>query len=958
MGTTYGNINLDGNLNDWTSQDRLDLPGTGQAGYELYGKYTGDAYVFAIKSDSTAIGTGTTLWLNTDQNASTGYQIFGWTGGAEYNVNFGTDGTPALYTGADGQNLVSGPLDYATGNNSQVVEVAVPVSLLSGAPKAVDVLADVNNQVFLPIDYSLYKYTVSNTTTTPIPARTDLSKKVGIVYSETTANKFFDKKAYSQLFMSMQNQAMMAGIPFDLLKEDDLTDINKVVNYDALIFPSFRNVPIAKLGAIENTLKQAVYQGGISLITAGDFLSNDENGNPLPGDPYQRMKQLLDIQRTGGMGPVNSIVKAADITHPAMQGYSANEQITTYNNTYFSTWAGVSKTPTVLATEEVNGQAYNAVFATQTGGRNLYFANEALLGDTNLLWQGLQWSVLNDKPKVGLHLSRNNSLFISRNDMDQSMYQEEVKLVDVPLYNILADWKKNYNFVGSYYINVGNNQAQGEYTDWTVSGPLYKKYIALGNEIGTHSYTHPDNTNILTPTQLEFEFNQSKAVIEKNLGNKVLGAAIPGAPEGLSVPQELQKYFPYITGGYSGVGAGYPNAFGFLTPDYKMVYFSPNITFDFTRIEFQKMTAAQTEIEWAKEYNSVINHASNPIIHWPWHDYGPTQYIPGYTKDMFTNFIARAYKDNTEFATLADVEQRINTFDKTQLFVDGTGDTITAKVASSDDVGKFSLSVNSNANSNKVIKNVQNWYAYDGDNVFLPKAGGTFNINLGTAADDVSHIVNLPMRSDLLSVTGDGKNLQFSFIGDGKVTVDLNSPAMLTNSINVSGADGKTINGDIVELNFKGSGQHNTTISWKTITDPLTGYTLSNTTSTLPTLNANTIQVGTGKVDTLTGINGTKDNFILGTSTGVSYNKNTVNITSTTNNAYAVITNFKPAEGDIIQLYGQAANYVLANTPTNLPGGDGIYWHDTTTGVNKLIGIVQGDVANLNLLNKSFVYVS
>lgn len=877
MGTTYGNINLDGNLNDWTSQDRLDLPGTGQTGYELYGKYTGDAYVFAIKSDSTAIGSGTTLWLNTDQNASTGYQIFGWAGGAEYNVNFDATNKPSLYTGADGQNLVSGPLDYAADNNSKVVEVAVPVSLLSGAPKAVDILADVNNQVFLPIDYSYKPYTVANSTTTPIVTRTDLSKKVGIVYSETTANKFFDKKAYSQLFMSMQNQAMMAGIPFDLLKEDDLTDINKVVNYDALIFPSFRNVPTAKLGAIENTLKQAVYQGGLSLIAAGDFLTNDENGNALPGDPYQRMKQLLDIQRTGSLGPVNGVVKAVDITHPAMQGYTANEQITTYNGTYFSTFTGINKTPTVLATEEVNGQSYNALVATQTGGRNLYFANEALMGDTNLLWQGLQWSVLNDKPKVGLHLTRNNSLFISRNDMDQSMYQEEVNLVDVPLYNILDDWKKKYNFVGSYYINVGNNQAQGEYTDWSVSGPLYKKYMALGNEIGTHSYTHPDNTSILTPSELEFQFNQSKSVIEQNLGNKVLGAAIPGNPEGLSVAQELEKYFPYITGAYSGVGAGYPNAFGFLNPDAKLVYFSPNITFDFTRIEFQKMTAAQTEAEWAKEYSGITSHASDPIIHWPWHDYGATEFGPGYIKDMYTNFIARAYNDKTEFATLADVQQRINTFEKTQLFLDSTGDTVTANVVANNDVGKFALDVN----SNKVIKNVQNWYAYDNDSVFLPKVGGNFTINLGTGVDDVTHIVDLPMRSDLLSVTGDGKNLEFSLDGEGKVTVDLDSQALLNSNLIVEGADSNTINGDILQLNFNSFGQHTAKISLQAktpvppsnTTDPLTGNTIptNNTTNTLPNIDPNTLYVETGTADELTGVSGA-DTFVLGDSGGLYYN--------------------------------------------------------------------------------------
>ena len=68
----------------------------------------------------------------------------------------------------------------------------------------------------------------------------------------------------------------------------------------------------------------------------------------------------------------------------------------------------------------------------------------------------------------------------------------------------------------------------------------------------------------------------------------------------------------------------------------------------------------------------------------------------------------------------------------------------------------------------QVIQNVTNWYAYNAQELFLPTNGGTFTINLGTTQDDVTHIASLPMRGDLLSVTGDGLNLSFSMIGDGR----------------------------------------------------------------------------------------------------------------------------------------------------------------------------------------------
>src|ERR687889_378332 len=83
---TIGSISLDGNLSDWTAADRLDHPGARREGYEIYGRYDGDHYIIAIKADTT-IGANTTVWLNTDRNPATGYQIFGSSGGAEYNVN-------------------------------------------------------------------------------------------------------------------------------------------------------------------------------------------------------------------------------------------------------------------------------------------------------------------------------------------------------------------------------------------------------------------------------------------------------------------------------------------------------------------------------------------------------------------------------------------------------------------------------------------------------------------------------------------------------------------------------------------------------------------------------------------------------------------------------------------------------------------------------------------------------
>ena len=73
-----------------------------------------------------SIGANTTVWFNTDLNATTGYQIFGSAGGAEFNLNIKADGTAALYTGAAGQTLVLDNIQLAYSTDHLSIEFAIP----------------------------------------------------------------------------------------------------------------------------------------------------------------------------------------------------------------------------------------------------------------------------------------------------------------------------------------------------------------------------------------------------------------------------------------------------------------------------------------------------------------------------------------------------------------------------------------------------------------------------------------------------------------------------------------------------------------------------------------------------------------------------------------------------------------------------------------------------------------
>jgi hypothetical protein len=637
--------------------------------------------------------------------------------------------------------------------------------------------------------------------------------------------------------MSLQHQSMMAGIPFDLISESDLTDISNIVNYDVLVFPFHMYVSDEIRESIHDTLYKAVYHYNIGIIAADNFLTNDQNGSALPGDSYRYMKQLLGIGRIGGSGPVDMSVSASSGDHRLLDDYIPGENIISYTGNWYSYFQGVPNQPfTSIAEQNIihsddSQTVHPALITTITGGRNVHFSDLSLIGDTNLAWQAIQWAVYGDEPVAGLKLGRNSSIFISRNDMDLAMEYSMVPQVHFPLLDIISNWKQQYNFVGSYYIDIGDDPSEGNWTDWNVSTPLYSDYMDLGNEIGTHSWSHPYFTDSLDNAQIEYEFNQSMNEILTNLGttwrdNIVRGSAIPGAPETRETANEVIQYLDYLTGGYSGRGAGYPGAIGFLQPGSTKVYFSPNIKFDFTLIEYGvpmgnppvpvPLTAQEAEQYWLNELETVLNHASTPIVHWPWHDYAATiEADPvtgsGYTVDMFSNFISAAYDANTEFATVADINERISNFVNTDFssqYYSGMNQLVAS--VSSSDAGKYAIELD--LEPGEYIVNVQDWYAYSDNKVFVDQDGGNFVINLGYSVDPVTHITELPMRSRLLSLSGDSENLSFTLEGEGNVKVKLSSNYS-NYQVNVSSENINVINPQEIIIKLPGYDVHSISIT-------------------------------------------------------------------------------------------------------------------------------------------------
>ena len=900
MPTTIGNlITLDGQFADWPATDLVMTPANTVAGYNVYGALINDAtlgnnYVIGIAATVTTdpvIAANTFIYLNTDQNAATGFTPFGSVG-AEYYVKFANltgQLQPYLYSvtsaGVETQLNGGAPLNYGVSADGESIEVAVTQALLTPtggvAPKSINFMSLINGATGLPGDFaSNPQYTITDPSTL-VPVDHTI-KKVGIVYSATTAARYFGgspagQTAYSDLFMTAQHQAEAAGVSFDILTEADLTNVAKLAQYSALIFPSMENVQSSQVSSIVSALSHVVYDYHVPIITAGNFLTNDQNGAALPGNSYANMQSLLNA--TLGSSGTATYSVTADATalanhNPVISGYSAGELIggasgqfagTTagfYTNTGYLTFSGVTQPATTLANINIqNGATLPGVVQTTTGGTNTLFATTGLIGDSNLLQHAIQNAVFGTTASLALDNSRMAGIVASRTDLDQSQFPSDVSPesgqpgIYAGLIPILQQWKQQYNFVGSFFVNIGDNANPNNenFTNWSVSKPYYQAILQMGSEIGNHSYTHlinppavdangnpipndpitgastwNENTNTLYVTPpangsapnwtFQYEFGQSKTILQQNIGITIAGAAVPGANDMVATSLQILPFYQsaggltgYVTGGWTGVGSGSPNAFGYISPSATgSVYIAPNITFDFTEIQFQQKTPAQALADWQSLFNQLSANSQSPVIVWPWHDYGPTNWNsdnpgspgPGYTTQMFTDFIAYAFNAGYEFVTVEQLAARIAAQQKARLSETTSGNVITATITpdpTAPDLGGMALNVINGA-TGQVIQNAGNWYAYDTDSIFLPFGGGTFNVTLGTAQDDVTHINALPMRADLLSVTGNGANLAFAMTGDGVVGVHVKTPG--ANVVSIQGAPAATLNGTALSLTF------------------------------------------------------------------------------------------------------------------------------------------------------------
>ena len=96
----------------------------------------------------------------------------------------------------------------------------------------------------------------------------------------------------------------------------------------------------------------------------------------------------------------------------------------------------------------------------------MLFSTAGVMADSNLLWQAINYVAKDPGISVSLELTRFNGIVVSRTDMDQAQESEDVNPGAAPRGSMTSccrssrNGSRTYNFVGSYYVDIGNDTRQ------------------------------------------------------------------------------------------------------------------------------------------------------------------------------------------------------------------------------------------------------------------------------------------------------------------------------------------------------------------------------------------------------------------------------------------------------------------------------------------------------------------
>ena len=338
-------------------------------------------------------------------------------------------------------------------------------------------------------------------------------KPVALVYSKLQLSRMLINETAWTLF-SLEDLVTITGVPYKVHPVDEFINMN-FDNFSVIILFNTLHINNSLFDSFYVKLQTYLKEGGnIISIDFPPLMNETEAYNETYLNEIFNAKYATYLDNIsydilpGDLPTLNLSYGPTDIVWSYKKRVDLNslEVYNTSLNTY------------TIAAAKYNEQLYDLAIATDFGyGKTAIFAAPSYyewIDQTMLLTRTIQWCIFGEQPPVSFLISPGNLTYMFTVDADLS----SIPSITIPAVNRLLNYSLDYRFPFSWGIVTGPHPP-GFVPNWTILNPYYKRIVELGNELASHSRTHPVWKTIpLNDThRVDWEVGGSKLDIEGNL---------------------------------------------------------------------------------------------------------------------------------------------------------------------------------------------------------------------------------------------------------------------------------------------------------------------------------------------------------------------------------------------------------------------------------------------------------
>ena len=608
-------------------------------------------------------------------------------------------------------------------------------------------------------------------------------KPVALVYSPGDFEREPWETHYA--FMTAQYNLILAGIPYDVVTEDELVESGSLDAYSCLIFPYHRWVGRKFSEWILKILPDWVGEGG-SIICMGIPAEIGEAGIPVFMDIWLDFYREVFRAELGGSRelPNCSIIVAAE--HPITRDYPVGYEVPIPSRYYdYLNASFYGRTETLLRTNLGDVVAVASEYRRGRGvlfslsGYNEYFQR------TKILLRAIQWAVYGSHIPVGIGITSGRLSWILNIDADWTADTENTRWA----LRWLLEVSERRCFPFSWALITGTYSDYENPIDWKALKPTLEAAEEAGVEIASHTVHHPIWTQIDSEGARR-EIIQSRRDIEGNL-TEVWSLQVPDG----RLPLE---YYPHVReAGYryfiQTFAAPYLHMLGIqpLPDGSEVMVLWRSTCSDFYYFDFAGCSPADALSMEVRNFDEFydLGHSAPYIL--LWHDYS---LVNETRREVFLKVLEYEYWNRTDVFPLTPKEFfcRFRAWRKLRFTVsyleDGLVVQLDARGLNKEDVPYTSamcIRVDGDEKLGRVYLSGELYPLFSDDQVILPELKrGVYEFRLvyGEAGTpQITHITSCRIHS--ARVDGSRILLNVSRLGDNRVRIFLKGEGVVVNGV-------------------------------------------------------------------------------------------------------------------------------------------------------------------------------